>query len=49
MLAHAINNEISKGSHKFVFVATEVGQKVYANFGFETFASRYGYILENKI
>lgn len=49
MFAYAINNEISKGSHKFVLVATEVGKKVYANFGFEIFASRYDYILKNKI
>lgn len=49
MLAHAINKEIAKGCHKFVLVATELGQKVYSNFGFEQIASRFDYILENKI
>ena len=48
MLAHAINNEISKGCNKFVLVATEIGQQVYSRFGFETIMSRYDYILKKS-
>lgn len=48
MLTHTINNEIKKGYHKFVLVATQAGQKVYSDFGFQILSSRYDYILENS-
>lgn len=48
MLAHAINDEVTKGCYKFVLVATEMGQEVYSKFGFKSIASRYDYIFENK-
>ncbi len=48
MLEYAINQEIVKGCKKFVLVATEMGAKVYENFGFKTIASRYDYVWRNK-
>ncbi len=48
MLEYAINQEITKGCQKFVLVATEMGAKVYENFGFKTIASRYDYIWKSK-
>ncbi len=48
MFEYAINQEIVKGCKKFVLVATEMGAKVYKNFGFKVIASRYDYIWKNK-